>query len=606
MISRDRLRPLTWPRLHPGMAAVIASTQGLLLVSLGYAQASAGVGWPEVFYWVGLIAMFFPVAARTMSAGASRAERLWLLITLALLLYLAAVLQSPFGLAGHDELLHWRTLADIVHTSHLYEFNPLLIVSPLYPGLEIVAAAVAQATGVDLDTAGRLVIALARLMMILALFVLYEHAAGSSRLASLGALVYMASPSFFGFSASFAYESLALPLAVSVVALLAWRSSSPLRRSLGGISGWLVVIVTVTHHVTSYLLAGVLAAWTVLWRFRRQPGWVDRGPAAFAVLAAVAAGAWVLLVAQTTVEYLAPPLLGAAIDVVRLIAGEGQGRELFASATGQVSPLWDRVVGLSSSGLTAVLVLLGAYTAWRRFGLRPLPTLLVLLGLAYPVSLGLRFSAQGGEAGGRMAAILFVGVGFAIALAVRDVRARWLRRTPVAVPATVLTLLFVGGIVAGTDPLTRLPGPYLPSADARSITSEGLHLATWTRDRLPAGSRVAGDRVSRLLVGSLGGQRIVYHHSDQVETFRIFVGSDVDDEVVRTLDQGSVDYVVIDRRLSTGLPVVGFYFEEGEIFDTPHTEPIDPGVLGKWDVHPSVSRVYDSGNLQLYDVRALR
>ena len=59
-----------------------------------------------------------------------------------------------------------------------------------------------------------IVVGAARVLMMLALFLLYERACGDSRLAGVGALVYAANPGFLFFDAQFAYESLALPLAV--------------------------------------------------------------------------------------------------------------------------------------------------------------------------------------------------------------------------------------------------------------------------------------------------------------------------------------------------------------------------------------------------------
>ena len=59
-----------------------------------------------------------------------------------------------------------------------------------------------------------IVIGVARLIMMLALFLLFERLSGSSRVAGLAALVYCASPNFLFWSSQYSYQSLALPLAV--------------------------------------------------------------------------------------------------------------------------------------------------------------------------------------------------------------------------------------------------------------------------------------------------------------------------------------------------------------------------------------------------------
>jgi hypothetical protein len=72
------------------------------------------------------------------------------------------------------------------------------------------------------------------------------------------------------------------------------------------------------------------------------------------------------------------------------------------------------------------------------------------------------------------------------------------------------------------------------------------------------------------------------------------------------LRAGRVRYVVIDRRLSTGLPAAGAYFERGEVPGNIHSVPIDPAVLSKFDTLAGVSRLFDSGAIVIYDIAGLR
>jgi hypothetical protein len=37
----------------------------------------------------------------------------------------------------------------------------------------------------------------------------------------------------------------------------------------------------------------------------------------------------------------------------------------------------------------------------------------------------------------------------------------------------------------------------------------------------------------------------------------------------------------------------------------PPDRPLDPAILAKWDRQAETSRIFDSGNIQLYDVSAL-
>jgi len=59
---------------------------------------------------------------------------------------------------------------------------------------------------------------------------------------------------------------------------------------------------------------------------------------------------WLFSVASLTLGYLIPPLSGAVNQMIRLIT-TGEGRQLFQSATGDVAPLWQRLVAISGTGI---------------------------------------------------------------------------------------------------------------------------------------------------------------------------------------------------------------------------------------------------------------
>jgi Gpi18-like mannosyltransferase len=57
--------------------------------------------------------------------------------------------------------------------------------------------------------------------MILSLFLFYEQVTRSSRMAGMATLIYMANPHFLFFDAIYSYETLALPLALFMLYILA-------------------------------------------------------------------------------------------------------------------------------------------------------------------------------------------------------------------------------------------------------------------------------------------------------------------------------------------------------------------------------------------------
>src|SRR6187455_2985670 len=105
----------------------------------------------------------------------------------------------------------------------------------------------------------------ARLIFVLALFLFFERASGSARIAGVASLIYMTNPHFLYFDAQFGYETMALPLAAVVLFVIARRAQTP-RAVWSGLTVIALVTigsVVVTHHVTSAMLAGFLLLWGV-------------------------------------------------------------------------------------------------------------------------------------------------------------------------------------------------------------------------------------------------------------------------------------------------------------------------------------------------------
>jgi hypothetical protein len=66
-----------------------------------------------------------------------------------------------------------------------------------------------------------------------------------------------------------------------------------------------------------------------------------------------------------------------------------------------------------------------------------------------------------------------------------------------------------------------------------------------------------------------------------------------------------IHYLVIDMRITQGAPLYGYYFENWEQKVVPTKIPLNPAALQKFDNLPNVSRIYDNGNIRIYDIRGL-
>lgn len=234
---------------------------------------------------------------------------------------------------GYDEQLHMRTLRDIVSSHSLFQRHPQLGVSPRYPGLESVTALFHQ-IGVPLVIAALAALLLARLVLVLALCDVVEHLTGSSRAGGLAVAAYAVSAPFVFFNTQFAYQTLALPLALAAVAFIArarWAQDPRLLLSGAGIC---LLAVVVTHHVTSWLTVGFLAVWTIAQRGGRARRRVLYG----AVIAAVATTTWAIIQWSLLREYFGPIIDDYAAQITN-----GLHRTPFSDTAGNKDAAWERV-----------------------------------------------------------------------------------------------------------------------------------------------------------------------------------------------------------------------------------------------------------------------
>jgi hypothetical protein len=596
---------------------------GSLVVTLGYHGGRLEAWWADLAFWSGVLLLFLPVTCRLAVAGTPRRERIGLVSLIGLGLYLNKILHSPLEFTYHDEFAHWRTTADILRLDRLFGENPIIPVSAFYPSLHVVTAALADMSGATIYLAGVLVLAVARLLFVLGLFLFFEQAGRSARIASLATLLYMANPNFAFFDAQFAYESIALPFAMFAM-YAATRQQTVTDNRFGLTLAVLLAVAAVVpaHHLTAYALVGFLVLWmTAAVYVRLAPsGWTGltstlseqgggtekRGPSGIVLLALVISLAWLVYIAGLTVGYLTPVVWSGISELIRLIAGEVIARELFRDYSGQLAPIWERMAGFSSVILILLGLPFGILRVWRRYRGDSLALALGVGAIAYPASLGLRLTHFGAEASNRTSEFLFVPIAFVLAVAASEL---WLNRPkswvrPVLF-ASWAAVIFAGGIIVGMPRWGRMPGPYLVAADTRSIEPKGVAAAEWMRTEVGPGNRVAMDRINGLLMGSYGGQTNVRYSYEGTGLAWVFFPTTFGPTEIALLQSGRVHYVVVDHRLTAQLPVVGIYYEMGEPDTYGHIVPMDPAAFAKFDGVPGIQRVYDSGDIVIYDVGAL-
>ena len=274
----------------------------------------------HILYWLGLGMAYAGVATFATAGSPGAARQLAALAALGVVMWLPSFLRSPDRPIFVDELYHRDVLARILETGHATGLPVTLYPLPgTFPGLENTAVALIGWTGLDIDTAIRVLT-----LVIHATIPAVAYLAGRGlwlghRGAFLAALVYAANTSFLFFHSLFSYETLGILLFLSTWALLALHAghtgglhdapgappATPRRSTarLVLLALPLVAAIAVTHHVSSYMLVLTLVvAWLSLWLTGRRE--TARPIGIVAVLAAVCAAAWLLVSIDRAGPYL--------------------------------------------------------------------------------------------------------------------------------------------------------------------------------------------------------------------------------------------------------------------------------------------------------------
>lgn len=591
---------------------LLVSTLGLFVVVEAYNMARGNVAGSDLCFWAGILLVFVPPLIRLLSPSPSRIERVGLLCGVGICLYLVKVTLGPISFTGYDEFLHMLTANNILSVGHLFSKNTLLPVSPFFPGMEIVTNALSNLSGLTTIQSGNIVVGVARLLMVLALFLLNEQITRSARIASIATMLYMANPHFLFFDAQFAYESLALPLAIFVIFALVRYDTLHIDRRWLVVAAWIVLgALIVTHHLTNFIFEGLFVLWSITYVILRPYPLRSSIVILTTLVGLVMTVASIALIGPTLVVYFGSFFNDVWSEIVQALqnsaSSSGGGRQLFSSYGEIPTPLWERAISLLSVGVIMLALPFSWLCLWRRYRKNPLMWVFGIMTLFYPVSLLLRLTDTGSEASDRSSAFLFLAISSLLAIFLAQFwpvrRLNWPKTTLLGVG---ISLIFMSSIILGAGiPQSFLPGPYQVSADERSIEPEGIQAAFWTHARLGPNNRVATDRVNQFLMATYGDQYVVTPIGDNRDAADVFFSSVVGSYETSLLQQAQIRYLVVDMRLSTGLPQVGFYIEQGEPDSFTRTSPMNRQYLTKFSSVPQINRLFDSGNIVIYDTGGL-
>ncbi len=594
-----------WDSTSIGHAAPIVLTTGLglLICSVANTLSRSALDPSPLIFWAGVLLLAVPIFYRLTAEEASARERLLLVLLLGFSLYCVKLFRDAPMFTFSDELVHAYNANQIVDHHELFRNNPILEVTPYYPGLEGAASALMTLTGVSSYVAGAVLIGTARLLLLASLFLLFQRVSGSARAAGLGAAIYTGNFNFLFWGAQFSYESLALPLLLMAMMALAERESAPREalRTWGAPVVLAMAAIVVTHHLTSHAMAAVLVALSLAYWYVHRT-WRPPNPWPFAIFGIALAVAWLVVVASSTVGYLSPVLSNAIDAIDNTLRGEDAPRGLFQSDSSTVppTPLGAKALALLAVALLAAGLPLGLREVWRRFMRQPFALLFGIAAIGFFGTLALRLAPPAWETGNRAGEFLFVGLAFVLALACLETLRRRADGTVTrALVAAGIGLVLVGGAISGWPWDSQTAQPLRISADGGTISSPPLGMAEWAEDELPAGRFAASTADAGLLLVP-GAKTALAGASPDVE--------DILDEEnlvgweLPLLRRNRLRYVAVDRRQVASDTLRGYYFSNRD--DPDELRP--KSVVSKFNELPRIGRVYTNGTITVFDLEPLR
>lgn len=615
-IRHDRFTWTAWDRTTVASALGLVIGAPLLALSFRYA-ASHDTGQLQFhLFWVGFLLFAVPISWRAMSSSPNRRSRYFAVALLGAWSFLPKLLRNPGGPLYSDELAHWRQTVNVAQSGNLYPKNTLIPIIRDFPGQQGLVAAVHLVTGLSVWDCAEAMLFVLHVSSLVGMFVLGERLLGSARAGAVVAVIYALNPGFLFFDAEFSYESFGLPLLIwSIVAAVHVAEGD---RSRASRRGWVALGATtglacvVTHHLSSYILAGTLVVIATLstlpgpWR----PSHTIRGPTstkqsrrglwALASIVVVGSVTWALVKAPSVSGYYAPYVSGGLHQVLQILTRTHGSRHLFG---GTSSPKYEVVFGF----LSPVLAALGAFLSVRRLRSRLLyigPTFVALAALSalYFVSLPLTLTTLGGEAAHRSWSFSYIGLALLVGAYVtyklerlEKRPKRHLRRFSLVL-AVMFVVVLIGNTAASVDAEYRFPGPYVYGSDTRSLTVELQSLSGWFATTYGAHVKLIADRFTGLALGAFGNETLA-QPSPGFPVWDLYLdahGPPVG--LLEAVRNTGYSYLVVDKRMFTHLSPIGAYFTDSEPGAFSRTSPPSAEVLQFYQHVPWATSVYNSTN----------
>jgi len=614
---------------------VVLPPAGAVLIVLAFHHAASRIE-PDhtqfVLFWAGFLGGMLPLVVLACSSRIDGVVRTAALAGIGLLGNIRG-LRLPAGPMANDEFAHMRQVLETFLHGDIGHASKLLPVTEYFPGMHQVIAAFARLTGAPLWPAALAVVALAHVLSVLAVYQLLRAVGASPKGGAVGAVVYSFNPSWATFDTSVSYESLALPLLLwCLAAVISASREAPKQPSLRYIAvvALAAAALPMIHHLSTIILCLILTLLIlagVVHLVRRLVA-KDRGaprehlwPLLVALAFLLASITyWWSKIRQTLIDYLSPALTRGWAQLSQLgdlaSASVSGARTPFSSSQ---NPIYETVCGLLFPPVVLAMFLTSLVVLWvNRRHLGSAAWGFAALGAMYFLSLPMVLTRGGAEGAHRSWGFSFIGIavvcGLAWTFGLSSVVEQFGRlgrgiarfQRPgvrIGVISFVLIVMYLGGAATGTNVSSRFPGGTFVGDDTRSVSREGAAVAEWMAARVPVDTAVIADRWVGQQVGWVG-RMAPLSPSASFPLWDFYMSAEpVRPEVVKQVLDAKVRYFVVDARMSTTHPRMGFWFTGDE--PGANSNRLYPQVaIDRFECLPWLHASYAAGPLTVYEVDA--
>jgi glycosyltransferase involved in cell wall biosynthesis len=592
------------PRRVPAilLSASVITAAGTLLVAIGFAGSRSHQSWAPAPFWAGWIISTLMLGIAITGPGLTARGRLLIVTLEAVQQSFVRWMYSPLSFTFPDELSHWRTATDILTFHHLFHANPRLPVSPLFPGLEEVTTSLVSLTHVGLFAAGLIVASVSHITLSAAVFYLSRRVGGSVRIAGIAAFLYALNPLHAGFDSMFIYQAPALLLGVVALetALDGRETRTGSNRASVAVALVCLAGLIITHHLTAAVFIGTLGVGGILIVILSGIGPIAKRLVGLFVVAVLMAAIWVGTEASPVISYLGNPLSGA---ISGLLHFGGKAGRVALPATGHSS---GGLLTVMATIVTALLVLSGAVAVWRRprDGARSvLMRVFAVCALSYfGVLLVREFAPDGAELSGRLLVFAELVSSAIMAFAmvpgwpVRESLWRFVRPAAIA----LMLVIFLGAKFSGWPASwEQLPGTFHVAGFESGVDRQNMQAVEWFRTHAGRDRRVVCEASVCALVAAYAEATPI------AEEGSLYYSTAVTPEIVNTIHRRRLEYLFVDLRMSREAPITGHFFHASTAEAGSQDRPVPLVGLTKFSGFPGIQLIYDSGPIQIYDLREL-